>query len=83
MVLLIWGPLSNERACLSFVVNTVSLLSIYSECLQFYMYSAWYNNVRKDKVLLTDRRRHSSILDVRSFRAADCDSDQLPGGGEG
>jgi hypothetical protein len=23
---------------------------------------------------LTDRRRHSSILDVRSFRAADCDT---------
>jgi hypothetical protein len=23
----------------------------------------------------TDRRRHSSILDVRSFRAADCDTD--------
>jgi hypothetical protein len=22
-----------------------------------------------------DRRRHSSILDVRSFRAADCDTD--------
>jgi hypothetical protein len=25
--------------------------------------------------ILIDRRRHSSILDVRSFRAADCDSD--------
>jgi hypothetical protein len=24
---------------------------------------------------LIDRRRHSSILDVRSFRAADCDTD--------
>jgi endonuclease/exonuclease/phosphatase family metal-dependent hydrolase len=25
--------------------------------------------------ILVDRRRHSSVLDVRSFRAADCDSD--------
>jgi hypothetical protein len=25
--------------------------------------------------MLIDRRRHSSILDVRSFRAADCDTD--------
>jgi hypothetical protein len=24
---------------------------------------------------LTDKRRHSSILDIRSFRGADCDSD--------
>jgi hypothetical protein len=24
---------------------------------------------------LIDRRRHSSILDIRSFRAADCDTD--------
>jgi hypothetical protein len=24
---------------------------------------------------LIDRRRHSSILDVRAFRAADCDTD--------
>jgi hypothetical protein len=25
--------------------------------------------------ILVDRRRHSSVLDVRSFRAADCDMD--------
>jgi hypothetical protein len=25
---------------------------------------------------LLDRRRHSSVLDVRSFRAADCDTDR-------
>jgi hypothetical protein len=25
--------------------------------------------------ILEDRRRHSNVLDVRSFRAADCDSD--------
>jgi hypothetical protein len=25
--------------------------------------------------ILTDRRQHSSVLDVRSFRAADCDTD--------
>jgi hypothetical protein len=26
--------------------------------------------------ILVDRQRHSSVLDVRSFRAADCDTDQ-------
>jgi hypothetical protein len=26
--------------------------------------------------ILVDRRRHSNILDVRSYRAADCDTDQ-------
>jgi hypothetical protein len=26
--------------------------------------------------ILEDRRRHSNVLDVRSFRAADCDSDR-------
>jgi endonuclease/exonuclease/phosphatase family metal-dependent hydrolase len=25
--------------------------------------------------ILVDRRRHSNVLDVRSFRAADCDTD--------
>jgi endonuclease/exonuclease/phosphatase family metal-dependent hydrolase len=25
--------------------------------------------------ILVERRRHSNVLDVRSFRAADCDSD--------
>jgi hypothetical protein len=25
--------------------------------------------------ILIDRQRHSSVLDVRSFRAADCDMD--------
>jgi hypothetical protein len=25
--------------------------------------------------ILVDRQRHSNVLDVRSFRAADCDSD--------
>jgi hypothetical protein len=25
--------------------------------------------------ILIDRRRHSSILDIRSFRVADCDTD--------
>jgi hypothetical protein len=28
-----------------------------------------------DRILI-DRRRHSSVLDVRSFRAADCDTDR-------
>jgi hypothetical protein len=26
--------------------------------------------------VLTDRRQHSSILDIRSFRGTDCDTDQ-------
>jgi hypothetical protein len=29
----------------------------------------------KSTVNLIDKRRHSSVLDVRSFRAADCDTD--------
>jgi hypothetical protein len=28
--------------------------------------------------ILIDRRRQSSILDVRSFRTADCDTEQYP-----
>jgi hypothetical protein len=28
--------------------------------------------------ILVDRRRHSNVLDVRSFRAADCDTDHYP-----
>jgi endonuclease/exonuclease/phosphatase family metal-dependent hydrolase len=28
--------------------------------------------------ILIDRRRHSSVLDVRLFRAADCDTDHYP-----
>jgi hypothetical protein len=31
-------------------------------------------NSKIDHILI-DRRRHSSVLDVRSFRAADCDTD--------
>jgi hypothetical protein len=27
--------------------------------------------------ILIDKRRHSSILDVRSFRAADCDTETI------
>jgi hypothetical protein len=27
--------------------------------------------------ILIDRRRHSSVLDVRTFRAADCDMDTI------
>jgi endonuclease/exonuclease/phosphatase family metal-dependent hydrolase len=34
-----------------------------------------------DNVLI-DKRRHSNILDVRSFRGADCDADHYPGSGK-
>jgi hypothetical protein len=30
---------------------------------------------KSDYRILVDRRRHSNVIDVRSFRAADCDSD--------
>jgi endonuclease/exonuclease/phosphatase family metal-dependent hydrolase len=30
--------------------------------------------------ILQDRQRHSNVLDVRSFRAADCDSDHYVAG---
>jgi endonuclease/exonuclease/phosphatase family metal-dependent hydrolase len=36
--------------------------------------SRWGNPQQIDNILV-DRRRHSNVLDVRSFRAADCDSD--------
>jgi hypothetical protein len=32
-------------------------------------------NPRIRLAILIERRRHSNILDIRSFRAADCDSD--------
>ena len=37
----------------------------------------WNNHKETDSILI-DRRRHSSILDVRSFRGADCGTDQRP-----
>jgi hypothetical protein len=39
---------------------------------------AWISDGETDSQIdhiLIDRRRHSSVLDVRSFRAADCDTD--------
>jgi hypothetical protein len=36
--------------------------------------SRWKTHNQIDHILV-DRRRHSNVLDIRSFRAADCDSD--------
>jgi hypothetical protein len=36
--------------------------------------SGWETHNQIDRFLV-DRRRHSSVLDVRSFRAVDCDTD--------
>jgi hypothetical protein len=36
--------------------------------------SCWKNAQQIEHILI-DRRRHSSILDVRSFRPEDCDTD--------
>jgi hypothetical protein len=33
------------------------------------------NTHNQIELILTDRRRHSNVLNVRSFRAADCDTD--------
>jgi hypothetical protein len=37
-------------------------------------YHRWENNIEIDYIQV-DRRRHSNVLDVRSLRAAGCDTD--------
>jgi hypothetical protein len=39
-----------------------------------YTFFLWKGELESDHIFI-DMRRHSSILDVRSFRAADCDAD--------
>jgi hypothetical protein len=45
------------------------------QCPQIYLDISRRENPNQTDHILTDRRNHSSILDIQSFRTAECDTD--------
>jgi hypothetical protein len=52
-----------------------STMITHGDTHKFTWTSPDWKTYNKSSFLLIDRRRHSSALDVRSFRAADCGTD--------